>query len=433
MLPKKRPVVGIARPRAAVAAQVAVHASLPPSTVASSVSSRRGSVDGGDDDDAAAGGAARGAAAASSSSSAGAGAEQSQLQRVRISAERARQLEEGYEDDEDEGGGGGGGAGGAGGGGAQGAAGGGAGGEGAARPRSQGMSQPELGGYFLTGSSGGAGSMERLASLGGARGQKRLRDLLWNEVEGLPSTQSVQLQALAERRLKGEKPSMYAAPSSSSSSSAAAAAAAAYASSGSGGGSYVPQARVEVVGKNIVVVRESMQHNIKTLRGSSAVQLGDEGEEGGGEGEDYAAPSSGPAGGPSLAGLPIPPPPGGRVSVLRAKRPRVARWCPEETRAFYSALRFTGLDFTLMEAYFPGRDRKQLKAKYDVEEKMVRGGARGLRAGAQGCARVCASPPLAHSSRASPPPTPPHPTIFPYSSLVLRRAAPQPGAERAGQ
>jgi transcription factor TFIIIB component B'' len=44
-------------------------------------------------------------------------------------------------------------------------------------------------------------------------------------------------------------------------------------------------------------------------------------------------------------------------------------WSFEDTRLFYHALRQCGLEFTIMQTFFPNRTRKQLKAKYYREEK----------------------------------------------------------------
>jgi transcription factor TFIIIB component B'' len=44
---------------------------------------------------------------------------------------------------------------------------------------------------------------------------------------------------------------------------------------------------------------------------------------------------------------------------------------PEETVCFFDCLRLCGTDFSLMESMFPGRDRKDLKAKYTKEMKEV--------------------------------------------------------------
>mmetsp|Transcript_76 Transcript_76/g.153 ORF Transcript_76/g.153 Transcript_76/m.153 type:complete len:322 (+) Transcript_76:92-1057(+) len=44
-------------------------------------------------------------------------------------------------------------------------------------------------------------------------------------------------------------------------------------------------------------------------------------------------------------------------------------WGLEETKHFYEALRQCGTDFTLMQAFFPHRTRKQLKLKFSREEK----------------------------------------------------------------
>lgn len=49
-------------------------------------------------------------------------------------------------------------------------------------------------------------------------------------------------------------------------------------------------------------------------------------------------------------------------------RPRWFPWGIEETRQFYEALRQCGTDFTLLQAFFPSRTRKQLKKKFFREE-----------------------------------------------------------------
>ncbi len=45
-------------------------------------------------------------------------------------------------------------------------------------------------------------------------------------------------------------------------------------------------------------------------------------------------------------------------------RSKTANWGMEETRTFYHALRQCGTDFSLMQAFFPNRTRKQLKFKF---------------------------------------------------------------------
>jgi hypothetical protein len=55
-------------------------------------------------------------------------------------------------------------------------------------------------------------------------------------------------------------------------------------------------------------------------------------------------------------------------SSFLKRRPSPA-WGIEETRLFYSALRQTGLQFTMMQAFFPGRTRQQLKRKYLREQQ----------------------------------------------------------------
>jgi transcription factor TFIIIB component B'' len=51
------------------------------------------------------------------------------------------------------------------------------------------------------------------------------------------------------------------------------------------------------------------------------------------------------------------------------KRRHSPAWGVEETRLFYQALRQCGTEFTMMQAFFPGRTRKQLKMKFFREEK----------------------------------------------------------------
>lgn len=51
------------------------------------------------------------------------------------------------------------------------------------------------------------------------------------------------------------------------------------------------------------------------------------------------------------------------------KRKPGSKWGFEETWLFYKALRQCGTEFSLMQSFFPGRTRKQLKQKYLREEK----------------------------------------------------------------
>lgn len=50
-------------------------------------------------------------------------------------------------------------------------------------------------------------------------------------------------------------------------------------------------------------------------------------------------------------------------------RAKVLRWGLEETWLFYQALRQCGLEFSLMQSFFPGRTRVSLKRKFYKEEK----------------------------------------------------------------
>jgi len=51
------------------------------------------------------------------------------------------------------------------------------------------------------------------------------------------------------------------------------------------------------------------------------------------------------------------------------RKQRQDRWGIEETRHFFAALRQCGTEFSLMQSFFPGRTRKQLKLKFLKEEK----------------------------------------------------------------
>jgi hypothetical protein len=51
------------------------------------------------------------------------------------------------------------------------------------------------------------------------------------------------------------------------------------------------------------------------------------------------------------------------------KRKSGSRWGVEETWLFYKALRQCGTEFSLMQSFFPGRTRKQLKQKFIKEER----------------------------------------------------------------
>ena len=51
------------------------------------------------------------------------------------------------------------------------------------------------------------------------------------------------------------------------------------------------------------------------------------------------------------------------------KRRHSLAWGIEETRMFYHCLQQCGTEFSIMQSFFPGRTRKQLKAKFFREEK----------------------------------------------------------------
>ena len=54
-------------------------------------------------------------------------------------------------------------------------------------------------------------------------------------------------------------------------------------------------------------------------------------------------------------------------SFLREQK--YERWGLDETRRFFAALRQCGTEFSLMQNFFPGRTRKQLKMKFMREER----------------------------------------------------------------
>lgn len=51
------------------------------------------------------------------------------------------------------------------------------------------------------------------------------------------------------------------------------------------------------------------------------------------------------------------------------KRLAPARWGDNETKQFYRILQLIGMDFTVMEQFFPKRTRKQLLRKFHKEKK----------------------------------------------------------------
>lgn len=52
-----------------------------------------------------------------------------------------------------------------------------------------------------------------------------------------------------------------------------------------------------------------------------------------------------------------------RYSSFTNRRPAKA-WGLEETRLFYNVLRQCGLEFSLMQSFFPNRTRKEIKLKF---------------------------------------------------------------------
>jgi transcription factor TFIIIB component B'' len=56
-------------------------------------------------------------------------------------------------------------------------------------------------------------------------------------------------------------------------------------------------------------------------------------------------------------------------SATFSKREKPERWDQDETSAFYKALSQFGTDFNLITQLFPGRSRRQIKAKFKLEER----------------------------------------------------------------
>ncbi|ODV89236.1 hypothetical protein CANCADRAFT_45687 [Tortispora caseinolytica NRRL Y-17796] len=57
------------------------------------------------------------------------------------------------------------------------------------------------------------------------------------------------------------------------------------------------------------------------------------------------------------------------TSALWTRRERSDRWDARETALFYRALSMWGTDFGLISQMFPGRSRRQIKSKFNFEEK----------------------------------------------------------------
>eukprot|EP01028_Stygiella_incarcerata_P007632 TRINITY_DN31766_c0_g1_i4.p1 TRINITY_DN31766_c0_g1~~TRINITY_DN31766_c0_g1_i4.p1 ORF type:complete len:105 (+),score=24.35 TRINITY_DN31766_c0_g1_i4:175-489(+) len=52
-----------------------------------------------------------------------------------------------------------------------------------------------------------------------------------------------------------------------------------------------------------------------------------------------------------------------------SKRRAGRKWTSEETERFFKALHVYGTEFSLIETMFPGRTRRQIKAKYQREDR----------------------------------------------------------------
>lgn len=51
------------------------------------------------------------------------------------------------------------------------------------------------------------------------------------------------------------------------------------------------------------------------------------------------------------------------------RKEKSEKWLPEETEKFYKALQIFGTDFSIIMKLLPGRSRKQIKNKFNKEEK----------------------------------------------------------------
>lgn len=55
--------------------------------------------------------------------------------------------------------------------------------------------------------------------------------------------------------------------------------------------------------------------------------------------------------------------------IQMKKKLAPSKWSEEDTRQFFKILQLIGMDFTLMEQFFPKRNRKQLLRKFHKEKK----------------------------------------------------------------
>eukprot|EP00826_Nyctotherus_ovalis_P027195 TRINITY_DN2121_c0_g1_i18.p2 TRINITY_DN2121_c0_g1~~TRINITY_DN2121_c0_g1_i18.p2 ORF type:complete len:153 (+),score=55.37 TRINITY_DN2121_c0_g1_i18:200-658(+) len=58
-----------------------------------------------------------------------------------------------------------------------------------------------------------------------------------------------------------------------------------------------------------------------------------------------------------------------KAKAKKVGREKAERWLEEETEKFYRALQIFGTDFSVIERLMPGRSRKQIKSKFNKEEK----------------------------------------------------------------
>ena len=59
-----------------------------------------------------------------------------------------------------------------------------------------------------------------------------------------------------------------------------------------------------------------------------------------------------------------------REEVKREVKEKSKKWSPEETEKFYKALQIFGTDFSILMKLLPGRSRKQIKNKFNKEERV---------------------------------------------------------------
>lgn len=172
-------------------------------------------------------------------------------------------------------------------------------------------------------------------------GAKPLRSFVWDsgkgqvlasDPDGVKANKALRLAREAAR-------ATMAARASAGGAGVGGAARGAYA--GGTGGSTAPQ--LQVVGGEIVIAEESLVYR--------------------------AGGSSAPPDTSTMATITEAGDASGTTNSSFAARARARVWTLADTRRFYDALMSVGADFTMLQRYFPGRTRKQLKHKFRQEER----------------------------------------------------------------